>query len=222
MDLSQKEKDAKERKKAYDKAYNKAYYEANRNRLNAKKKSYLKVYREVNIDKTREKARIYREANKDNTKSYYKTYAKANTDKIKKYERAYRESNKDKINIRIKSRYKNDNLYKLKKQIRVLVKRGFKLNGFAKKSKTADIIGCSFEEFKLYIESKFEPWMNWNNRGNWNGMPIEINTSWDIDHIIPLVTANIEEDIIKLNHYTNLQPLCSYTNRWIKRTKANF
>ena len=26
-----------------------------------------------------------------------------------------------------------------------------------------------------------------------------------------------EADIINLNHYTNLQPLCSYTNRNLKR-----
>ena len=28
-----------------------------------------------------------------------------------------------------------------------------------------------------------------------------------------------EEDIIKLNHYTNIQPLCSYINRYVKRDK---
>ena len=64
--------------------------------------------------------------------------------------------------------------------------------------------------------------MNWNNRGNWDGYPTEINTAWDIDHIIPLLTAKTEEEVIKLNHYTNLQPLCSYTNRHIKSGKTNY
>ena len=32
-------------------------------------------------------------------------------------------------------------------------------------------------------------------------------------------TAKTEKDIIKLNHYTNLQPLCSYYNRYIKTNK---
>jgi hypothetical protein len=63
--------------------------------------------------------------------------------------------------------------------------------------------------------------MNWNNRGNWNGQPKEINVAWDIDHIIPLSTAKTEEEILKLNHYTNLQPLCSYTNRYIKSGNYN-
>jgi hypothetical protein len=50
--------------------------------------------------------------------------------------------------------------------------------------------------------------------GKYNG---ELNYGWDIDHIIPLAPAETEEDVIRLNHYTNLQPLCSYTNRYIKK-----
>ena len=68
----------------------------------------------------------------------------------------------------------------------------------------------------MYIESKFEDWMNWGNYGKYNG---ELNYGWDMDHIIPISTAKCEDDIIQLNHYTNLQPLCSYTNRYIKCDK---
>jgi len=47
----------------------------------------------------------------------------------------------------------------------------------------------------------------------------KLNYGWDIDHIIPLSSVKKEEDLIKLNHYTNLQPLCSFVNRVIKRDK---
>jgi len=100
-----------------------------------------------------------------------------------------------------------------------MILKAFKRNGYSKTTRTYEILGCSFDEFQLYLESKFESWMNWNNKGDWNGIPTEINTAWDIDHIIPLTTAMCEADIIKLNHYTNLQPLCSYTNRYIKKDK---
>lgn len=56
--------------------------------------------------------------------------------------------------------------------------------------------------------------MTWDNHGKYNG---ELNYGWDIDHIIPTSSANTEEELIKLNHYTNLQPLCSYVNRYVKK-----
>jgi hypothetical protein len=39
----------------------------------------------------------------------------------------------------------------------------------------------------------------------------------DIDHIVPVSSGKTKDEIIKLNHYTNLQPLCSKINRDIKR-----
>jgi hypothetical protein len=68
----------------------------------------------------------------------------------------------------------------------------------------------------MELESKFEIWMNWDNYGLYNG---EFNYGWDIDHIMPLFSAKTEEDVLKLNHYTNLQPLCSKVNRHIKSSK---
>lgn len=87
------------------------------------------------------------------------------------------------------------------------------INGFKKTVKTVEILGCSFEEFKEHLESKFETWMSWENYGKYNG---ELNYGWDIDHIIPLCSAKKEVDVINLNHYTNLQPLCSKINRDLK------
>ena len=80
--------------------------------------------------------------------------------------------------------------------------------------RTHELLGCSLEEFKVYLESKFEPWMSWGNYGKYNG---EYEYGWDIDHIIPVSSAQTEDDIIRLNHFTNLQPLCSKFNRVIKR-----
>jgi hypothetical protein len=91
-----------------------------------------------------------------------------------------------------------------------------KSKGYKKSLKTIEILGCSFDELKIYLESKFEDWMTWENKGLYDG---EFNYGWDIDHIIPLSSAQTEEDVIKLNHFTNLQPLCSKVNRDIKKNK---
>jgi hypothetical protein len=89
-----------------------------------------------------------------------------------------------------------------------------KRQGYSKTSKTQDILGCSFEELKLHLESKFEDWMTWDNYGKYNG---EFGYGWDIDHIIPISTAVNENEVIQLNNFINLQPLCSKINRDIKR-----
>ena len=79
------------------------------------------------------------------------------------------------------------------------------------------ILGCLFEEFKQYIENQFADWMTWDNHGNPDDGILELNKTWDLDHIIPISEAKDESDIIRLNHYANFQPLCSYTNRFVKR-----
>jgi hypothetical protein len=61
--------------------------------------------------------------------------------------------------------------------------------------------------------------MTWDNKGEYDGT---LNFGWDIDHIIPLASATTEEELIRLNHYTNLQPLCSKINRDIKKDKLDF
>ena len=111
---------------------------------------------------------------------------------------------------------KNNPIFKISANIRSSISTSLRENNYTKKSKTTQILGCSFDEFKTYIESKFQPWMNWDNYGLYNAEP---NYGWDIDHIIPLSTAKTEEDVIRLNHYTNLQPLCSYINRVVKKDK---
>lgn len=150
---------------------------------------------------------------KDNTRS--KAYREKNKLKIAEKQKIYRQRDKEKRKEYFKNRASSDILFKLTVNLRSMVSKQFKRNGYKKGTKTEGIIGCSFEEFKTYLESKFEAWMNWDNRGLYNGEP---NYGWDIDHIIPLSTAKTEDDVIRLNHYTNLQPLCSHINREVKRS----
>ena len=133
---------------------------------------------------------------------------------MKLYQKEWREKNKEKSRSYNKEKYDNNSFHKLRINVRNLIGNSIRNKNFKKLSRTEQILGCSYEEFKLHLESKFETWMNWDNRGLYNGTP---NYGWDIDHIVPLNTAITLDEVIKLNHYTNLQPLCSYINRNIKK-----
>lgn len=64
-------------------------------------------------------------------------------------------------------------------------------------------LGCSILELKIWIESKFEPGMTWENHGMWH-----------LDHIRPLSKFNLmdREEFLKACNYTNLQPLWAKDN----------
>ena len=186
------------------------------------KKRCVKKYYEENKEKIRESQKKYREENKEKLKEYKKEYNKKyykdNKEKIRESQKKYREENKENIierNIKYrKKRKKNDPLYKLTVNIRTLINMSFKRGGYTKKSRSYEILGCSFEDFKKHIESQFEDWMNWDNHGLYNGNECY---GWDFDHIIPVSSCECEEDVYKLNHYSNFQPLCSYLNRDVKK-----
>lgn len=148
----------------------------------------------LKLAKDRESYKLNPQVKKDRVKDY----KLKNAEKIKIKNAEYR-----------KKRKENDPIYFFTERIRRMILYSFNTKNLKKTNKTTEILGCNFGDFKQHIESLFEDWMNWNNRGN-SKIP---KTKWNIDHIIPLATAKNEEDIIRLNHYTNLRPLCSKENR---------
>jgi hypothetical protein len=87
-------------------------------------------------------------------------------------------------------------LYRLRSNVGTLIANVLSNQGYRKSSKSASILGCTFEEFEHHIESSFTLGMSWNNR-----------TEWHIDHIVPVAFAENEQELLMLNHYTNLRPL---------------
>jgi hypothetical protein len=213
----------KERKRLYDIEYRKQNAE--------KLKQKEKLWREQNADKKKERDRKYHEENKeqkrlydieyriknaDKKKEINKQYYQKNKDNIKDKGKEYRRNNRATINQYLNNRKQTDPLFRTITAIRSLINQSFKRKGVDKPTKTEIILGCSFDEFKKHIESLWQPWMNWGNYGNPKDGIFEPNKTWDIDHIVKLSSVNTIEEIIKLNHYSNLQPLCSYHNRWVK------
>ena len=124
---------------------------------------------------------------------------------VKEKRKEYNKINKDKINVQ-RNKYKRDKklnnpLFKLSCNISTLIYVSVKNQGYTKKSKTYEILGCSFEHFKAHLENQFIDGMTWENQGLWH-----------MDHIYPVSRATDEEHLIKLNHYTNFQPLWAEDN----------
>ena len=164
----------------------------------------VKRYKDKNKDKAKEWDKVSKSKpeRKEYEKRYHREYAKkANR---REYQKQYRLNRKQ-----------TDPLFKLSVAIRSLISKSLSTKGYTKNNKVFEILGCSYDEFKLHLESKFEDWMTWENYGKYE--KDKFNIGWDIDHIFPLIEGKTEEEIIKLNHYTNLQPLCSKMNRDVKR-----
>ena len=151
-------------------------------------KEKSKKYRKENSEKISERQKKWTEKNKQYIKEYYSEWYKENRDrKIKQ------------VYLNDRKKYHNDTFYKMKKIIRSRIADKIKY----KSMKSSDILGCDWETFKKHLESQFQEGMTWDNHG--------IN-GWHYDHIIPISSAKTEEELIKLNHYTNFQPLWAQDN----------
>jgi hypothetical protein len=211
-------------KKCYSER-SKEYYIKNKERILERVKEYTELNKDI-IKEYKNKynkenydydyQREYRESNKEIISLKRKDYYQNNKEKIKQKSREYINENRDLINNRkkenrdrkkdfyneknrmyIKKRKETEPIYRLICNIRTLISQSFK-NQFTKKSKkTSQILGCSFEEFRIHIESLFTEEMNWSNYA----------TYWQLDHKIPISWANSEDDVYRLNHYTNFKPM---------------
>jgi hypothetical protein len=130
------------------------------------------------------------------SKEWYRNWEKSEAGKISV--RKYRSSEKGKKTIRASHRARDlkNPLHKLKRLLRDRIKKAIKrtyLEGSGIKN-----LGCTVADLKMYLESLFQPGMTWDNYGL---------RGWHIDHIVPLASAKTSDELAKLCHYSNLQPL---------------
>ena len=139
---------------------------------------------------------VYSKKNKEKLHEIKERYVMNNKEKVKNSKKKWFDKNPNYQNEWSKLKCDTDILFKLKKNLRSRLGVFLKRSNLSKKTKTMEIIGCSPEFLKEYIEKRFYNGMSWENRNEWH-----------IDHIIPLSSAKTEEEMFNLCHYTNLQPL---------------
>jgi len=171
------------------------------NRCKVCRRVYYNEYNNkiINLEKTRKRHRENYWNNHDKELKRTAEKHKKNSEK----EKEYRKKNRIKINERIKKQYTENEIFRLRTNMKNRVKLFLNSRQITKKNTTFEIVGCNPKELKEHIEKQFKTGMSWDNHGFFG---------WHIDHIIPLSSAKTEEDVYKLCHYTNLQPLWGEEN----------
>lgn len=181
--------------------YNKEYRDRNREKL-------IKVSLDFYYNNREEiliKAKKYRKENLESLAIKQKERHQKNKEERNKQNKIWRIKNREKITTQRTNRYKVDLNFKLKKVLRGRI--WAVLRGLNKSKTTQDLLGCSIEELKQHLQSRFTKGMTWNNYGRGAD-------TWQIDHI----KACAKFDLSKPSeqqvcfHYTNLQPLWTIDN----------
>ena len=141
---------------------------------------------------------------RDKKLEYLKNYQQKNKLKFANQQKQYYLKHKNRIIknqcVAEKEKRNNNPLFNLQKRLSCRIRAAFKNKGWQKGS-SKTLLGTDLKNLKTYFESKFKDGMTWENR-----------QSWHIDHIVPLSSAKTEEQLVKLCHYTNLQPLWALDN----------
>lgn len=181
------------------KAFDKESYEKHREKKLQQKKEYYERKKEEILLARKE----YYQNNIEKRKEYNRKYREADIESHRLRNRLYKRQNAQILSQKRKERIASDNLLTFKERIRLLVKGGFYRLKHNKRLNTIDILGADWETVREHIVSQFKDGMTWE---------AFVAGEIHIDHIKPLATATCAEDIVKLNHYTNLQPLWALDN----------
>lgn len=160
------------------------------------------AYKRAHPDKVAKWSKKWYGENKEKMDDYYYAqWREENRPKARQMVADWAKRNKTRISERAKQRRAANPKLTIVDSVRRLIQRAFQKRHIKKDTRTAEIVGCTWDELASHIESKFAEGMSWDNR-----------SLWHVDHIVPLKSASTKEDIIRLNHWSNLQPLWIFDN----------
>lgn len=174
------------------------------NKIDQYKQNHRKYY-EDNRDAVLSQAKEYREKNKEvingRDRDYYQRNRQEYLRKQAEYQRVNAESRNEYNRKYRKNRRQVDKMFGIKENMRARFRYELAKRGDGQHIKANEYLGCSWVELRIHLENQFKDGMSWDNYGDWH-----------VDHIIPLASAQTKDEIIKLCHYSNLQPLWAFDN----------
>ena len=190
-----------EEQKARKKEYNKKYRESHREQIRASHKAWRDKNREHLNEQAREKYKDNPQAFKERKDRYIQSHQ----EQYKESNRRYKSENRQKCADYERNKRHSDPVYRFRTSVRYLIWRYARKKGYKGSKQVWEMVGCDFDSFLAYIQGQFEEGMTLENYGHGVGC-------WNIDHIVPIRTATTDEDIERLNHYTNLRPMWASEN----------
>lgn len=172
------------------------------------KKSFSKWYSK-NKQICLKRCAAWKKKNPEKKKLWDKRYRESNSEKISEYKKNWKKRHLARVNANARrrsyERRKSDVNYRILRNLRSRLWGAFSTGEHKKAYGTMRLIGCTIQNFKNHLESRFSSGMNWGNYGH-NG--------WHIDHIIPCCQfdLSVPEQQINCFHYSNLQPLWASDN----------
>jgi hypothetical protein len=166
-------------------------------------KEYYKKNKDVMLSRSKKHYHDNKEKNSEKFRLLSNEYYKKNKDKRLEYRKSYLKNNRKKYNEYVQNKKLSSPIYHLSFVVRNRIRTFLKSKNITKNNSTYNIVGCPPIFLKEHLEKQFTDGMSWENHGLYG---------WHIDHIIPLASAKTEEEIYKLCHYTNLQPLWAEDN----------
>ncbi len=175
---------------------------------------WSRMYYQKNRDRIKANIKRWRKKNPEKCKEIQARWVKKNPEKIAFWNRKHRLARIGKANAYSRKywnkRMATDMGFKLKQTLRRRMYMAIKQN--QKSGSALKLLGCSIPDFKIYIESKWETGMSWENYGK---------HGWHVDHIMPcaIFDLSIPEHQKRCFHFSNLQPMWAKEN-WIKNAKV--
>ena len=153
----------------------------------------------IRRDSNPEQYKIWYDKTRVDRNKWRSEYYQTNKERIRDYNKKFDKQKSSNFMVK----YHNDTIVKLRHRLSCRLREVLKFKSMKKNKTYNDVIGCPPIFLKEYLEKQFTDGMSWKNHGLYG---------WHIDHIIPLSSVKTEEEIYKLCHYTNLQPLWAENN----------
>ncbi len=169
-----------------------------------KRKQQCKARYAKHSAQIKQEASDYQKANKEKCNLRKKLWASKNKHRVNAARKRWAKKNPDFQRQWIFNKRRNNVGFRILCSLRHTL---WRTQSTKRRSKSVEkMLGCSLEDFRIYIESKFEVGMTWENYGRYG---------WHIDHIVPCALFDLtrEEHRKRCFHFSNLQPMFASENQ---------